>query len=135
MVITWPRADCLPNGLRPYIKGTNMITTTSKRVLKSSAAALVAVIVTLPAFAESRDEYPFMDEVKSCVEETYNRIDTDGATHARHVVTEFDTSMIGYALRIETSITTPENETTYAVYCVANGANTPIKFRIKEQSS
>ena len=109
--------------------------TTSKRVLKSSVAALLAAVVTLPAFAETRDEYPFMDEVKSCVEETYNRVDTTGATLARHVVTEFDTSMIGYALRIETSITTPENETTYAVYCVANGANAPIKFRIKEQSS
>ena len=107
-------------------------------IRKSSIAAFVSIaagVIFSPAFADQRAEYPFMDEVRSCVEETYKRIDTERATHARHVVTDVDTSLLGYTLRIESSITTPENETTYSIYCVANGNNSPIKFRIKEQSS
>jgi hypothetical protein len=103
--------------------------------IKNHPAGLVAVIVAL-GFAASAsaaaEKLTFAKEVDSCVAAVTSRLDLDRATRVRHLVSNAKRTGIGYVLTIETAVFFDNSEKKYEVYCVANGDNVPLKFRIEE---
>ena len=109
-----------------------------KTNIQNLRAAKIAVLIaassifSVPAFAATDAEPRYLSELDSCVSEITSKLDTTDVNRIRHVVTDYQRSSIGYALRFETSVFTADNETHYSVYCVADGDNKPVKFRYKE---
>ena len=89
------------------------------------------------ANAAKVDEIKYDSEVKSCVAEIRNHVSYADARRVRHDVTLVKPKLVGYVMRIDTSIYTesaaaPERE--YATYCVVNGNHKPLKFEISENA-
>lgn len=101
-------------------------------IKKSAIGTIASFVLAVPAIALAVEDYPFMDEVNSCVAESLTRVDTSGASRVRHVVTDYRRSALGYALKIQTSIFSGDQQANYSIYCVVNGDHAPIKFRIKD---
>ena len=104
----------------------------SKRV---TFAAIGILGLALHATGATVDEIKYDSEVKSCVAEIRNHVSYAGANRVRHDVTLVKPKLLGYVMRIDTSIYTeaadaPERE--YATYCVVNGNHKPLKFEISE---
>ena len=91
--------------------------------------------LAVQASAATVDEIKYDSEVKSCVAEIRNRVSYADANRVRHEVTLVKPKLVGYVMKIDTSIYTeaagaPERE--YATYCVVNGNHKPLKFEISE---
>lgn len=91
--------------------------------------------LAVQASAATVDEIKYDREVKSCVAEIRNHVSYDGASRVRHDVLLIKPKLVGYVMRIDTSIYTdaagaPSRE--YATYCVVNGNHKPLKFEISE---
>jgi hypothetical protein len=82
--------------------------------------------------AEAAETLAFAEEVDSCVAAVTSRLDLDRATRVRHLVSTAKQTGIGYVLTIETAVFFDSSEKKYEAYCVANGDNAPLKFRIEE---
>ena len=104
-----------------------------------SKLALMSAIGMLGLAVQSNaatiDEIKYDSEVKSCVAEIRNHVSYADASRVRHDVTLVKPKLVGYVMKIDTSIYTneadaPERE--YATYCVVNGNHRPLKFEISE---
>jgi len=87
------------------------------------------------AVATSVDEVKYDSEVKSCIAEIRDHVDYADASRVRHDVVLVKPKLVGYVMRIDTSIYTeaaggPSHE--YATYCVVNGDHKPLKFEISK---
>ena len=97
-------------------------------------AGLLYVVLCLPAVAlADQAAVPFADEVNSCVDAIYDRLDLTTTDRIRHVVTKEKRTGIGYALAIQTTVYFGAEQRSYSVYCVASGRNAPTKFRFELQ--
>lgn len=105
-----------------------------KNTIKKAAIIISSVAITAlsaPAYAVSSN-LSYDTEFKSCVAELANQIDMTDVTKIQHVISKTGQSRIGYALRFDTSVFSADEESRYAVYCVAKGENAPVKFEVKE---
>lgn len=109
-----------------------MKSTINKVAVIISAIAITAL--STPAFSDYTN-LAYDTEFKSCVAEFANHIDMTDVNRLQHVITKTGRSRIGYSLKFNTSVFTPEEESHYSVYCVADGENAPVKFRFKELNS
>lgn len=85
------------------------------------------------ASATSVEERAYGAEVRSCVAEIRNHVDLDVASRVRHDVTLVKPKLVGYVMRIDTTIYTEKGDTApraYATRCVVNGDHKPLKFEI-----
>ena len=96
------------------------------------AGIVTAVVLGTPALAEKSPDIAFAKEVDSCIAAVTRNLDLLEASRVRHVVTEQNRSGSAYALAIETSVFSGSEVRTYAAFCIARGANEPLKFRIDE---
>ena len=88
------------------------------------------------AAAATVDEVRYQSEVRSCVAEIGNHVSYDDATRVRHDVTLVKPKLLGYVMKIDTSIYTErtgEASREYATYCVVNGSHKPLKFEISSK--
>lgn len=102
----------------------------TKNPLPGLAAALALGATSSVAVAE--EKLAFAKEVDSCVAAIASRLNLDRATRVRHLVSTARRTGIGYVLTIETAVFSDSSEKEYEAYCVANGDNVPLKFRIEE---
>ena len=98
-------------------------------------AAIGVLGLAAQASGATVDEIKYDSEVKSCVAEIRNHVSYAGASRVRHDVTLVKPKLLGYVMKIDTSIYTeaagtPQRE--YATYCVVNGNHKPLKFEISE---
>ena len=98
-------------------------------------AAIGTLGLAAQASAANVDEIKYDSEVKSCVAEIRTHVSYADANRVRHDVTLVKPKLVGYVMRIDTSIYTeaagtPARE--YATYCVVNGNHKPLKFEISE---
>jgi hypothetical protein len=96
------------------------------------AATLALGLSGAGSVAEAAETLAFAKEVDSCVAAVTSRLDLDRATRVRHLVSTAKQTGIGYVLTIETAVFFDSSEKKYEAYCVANGDNAPLKFRIEE---
>jgi len=85
------------------------------------------------AAASSVDEIKYDSEVRSCVAEIGNHLNYDDASRVRHDVTLVKPKLVGYVMKIDTTIYTGSADAApreYATYCVVNGNHKPLKFEI-----
>jgi hypothetical protein len=101
-----------------------------KNVLPGLAATLA--LGATGSAAGAAETLAFAKEVDSCVAAVTSRLNLDRATRVRHLVSTARRTGIGYVLTIETAVFSDSSEKTYEAYCVANGDNVPLKFRIEE---
>lgn len=83
--------------------------------------------------AETVDEIKYDREVKSCVAEIRNHVSYADASRVRHDVLLVKPKLVGYVMKIDTSIYTEAGDAPareYATYCVVNGSHKPLKFEI-----
>ena len=104
-----------------------------------SKLATLAAIGTLTLAAQSQgatvDEIKYDSEVKSCVAEIRNHVSYADASRVLHEVYLVKPKLVGYVMKIDTSIYTDAADTPlreYATYCVVNGDHKPLKFEIRE---
>ena len=95
---------------------------------------LAVIAFAGPAQADRASDPAYLDEIDSCVAEVKRRLDVADVQRLRHIVTDSKRSALGYALTIRTSVWDGDRENSYKTYCVANGNNTPIKFRFEQTS-
>lgn len=89
--------------------------------------------LALHASAATVDEVKYDNEVRSCVAEIGNHVNYDGASRVRHDVTLVKPKLVGYVMKIDTTIYAESAEAApreYATFCVVNGNNKPLKFEI-----
>jgi hypothetical protein len=101
-----------------------------KRQIRPLLAASILALTATAAQAEDT-ALPYAAEVDSCIAAVNEHLDLAGATRVRHVVSEANSTGLGYVLTIETSVVygaAPAER--YEAYCVARGANVPSTFRI-----
>ena len=98
-------------------------------------AAIGMLGLATQAGAATIDEIKYNSEVKSCVAEIRNHVSYADASRVRHDVTLVKPKLVGYVMKIDTSIYTESEgapERAYATYCVVNGNHKPLKFEISE---
>jgi hypothetical protein len=103
----------------------------NKQLFYGALTTVLAFGATFP-IATAAETLAFSDEVDSCVAAVTSRLDLDRATRVRHLVSNARRTGIGYVLTIETAVFSDNSEKKYEAYCVANGSNAPLKFRIEE---
>jgi hypothetical protein len=105
---------------------------------KSTLAAFAAIAVLgllSQANATTVEEIKYDSEVKSCVAEIQDHLNYDNASRVRHAVVLVKRKLVGYVMKIDTSIYTESADDVtreYATYCVVNGNHKPMKFEISE---
>ena len=105
----------------------------NRNSLPGLLAATLSLALTGPGPVVAAEEnLAFAKEVDSCVAAVTSRLDLDRATRVRHLVSTAKRTGIGYVLTIETAVFFDSSEKKYEAYCVANGDNLPLKFRIEE---
>lgn len=90
------------------------------------------------AGAANVDAIAYRQEVQSCVAEIKDSIDVNDASRVRHDIEIVKEKLVGFAMKINTSLYTEyagEPTREYATYCVVNGAHKPLKFEINEIDS
>ena len=96
-------------------------------------AGFVAVAVLgTPALAEKSPDIAFAREVESCIAAVTRNLDLAEASRVRHVDTQRNRSGSAYALAIETAVFSGSEVRTYEAFCLARGANEPLRFRFDE---
>jgi hypothetical protein len=121
----------LPGGGRPHDRRKHEML--NKNFVPGLLAAVLALGVTgTGSVAVAAEKLAFAKEVDSCVAAVTSRLDLDRATRVRHLVSTAKQTGIGYVLTIETAVFFDSSEKKYEAYCVANGDNAPLKFRIEE---
>ena len=91
--------------------------------------------LAIPANAATVDDISYRGEVRSCVDEIRGKLDIDDAARLRHEVEIVREKLVGYAMKIDTSVysefaAAPTRK--YATYCVVNGDHRPLKFTMEE---
>jgi hypothetical protein len=120
-----------PGGHKPYNRRNHEML--NKNFVPGLLAAALALGVTgTGSVAVAAEKLAFAKEVDSCVAAVTSRLDLDRATRVRHLVSTAKQTGIGYVLTIETAVFFDSSEKKYEAYCVANGDNAPLKFRIEE---
>lgn len=104
------------------------------RKVATTLGAIAVVSFGNNALAERNGDPAYLTEIDSCVSELVSRIDVSAAERVRHVITKSKRSRLGYALNFKTTVFSAGAESSYSVYCVAKGAEAPIRFRFKELS-
>lgn len=89
----------------------------------------------ISANAATVEEIKYQSEVRSCVDEIQGQLDINEATRVRHEIEIVREKLVGYAMKIDTSVYTeiadePTHE--YATHCVVNGDHRPLKFTMDE---
>ncbi len=108
----------------------------SKQLLTLALAANLGL--ALHASAATVDEVRYDSEVRSCVAEIRNHVSYGGASRVRHEVTLVKPKLVGYVMKIDTTVYTESEDAApreYATYCVVNGNNKPLKFEISESGA
>lgn len=106
---------------------------TALHTLATSALLALLLNATLsPATVARADELEFARELDACVLALHGRLDLQGVTRIRHIVTKFDTKGLGYSLTIRTRTFSDTAEKKYSVVCVATGNHVPSRLKIKE---
>jgi len=105
---------------------------TTIRKVAITLATIAITALSAPAFANRNSEPLFLAEIDSCIAELTRHIDVSDAARLRHVVIRSKRSRLGYSLKFNTSVFSPDGESRYTVYCVAKGDNAPVKFRFEE---
>jgi len=85
------------------------------------------------AGAATVDEIKYGNEVRSCVAEIGNHVSYERASRVRHDVTLVKPKLLGYVMKIDTTVYSESADgapRAYATYCVVNGNNKPLKFEI-----
>jgi len=98
-------------------------------------AAITVLGLSSQASAATVDEIKYNSEVKACVAEIQDHVNYDNASRVRHDVVLVKRKLVGYAMKIDTSIYTESADDAtreYATYCVVNGNHKPLKFEISE---
>jgi len=101
----------------------------------ATVAAITVLGLSMQASAATVDEIKYDSEVKSCVAEIRGHVNYDDASRVRHDVVLVKRKLVGYVMRIDTSIYTESADDAtreYATYCVVNGNHKPMKFEISE---
>ena len=108
-------------------------------MMKHNSLAMITAIGMLGLAAQTSaatiDEIKYDSEVKSCVAEIRNHVSYADANRVRHYVTLVRPKLLGYVMRIDTSIYTDSAivpSRAYATYCVVNGNHKPLNFEISE---
>jgi len=107
----------------------------SKQSTLASFAAIIVLGFSTQAGAATVDEIKYNNEVQACVAEIRDHVTYDDASRVRHDVVLVKRKLVGYAMKIATSVyTEPAGDATreYATYCVVNGNHKPMKFEISE---
>ncbi len=107
----------------------------SKQLGLASLAAIAILALSAQANGATIDEIIYASEVKSCVAEIRDHVNYGDAERVRHDVVLVKRKLLGYAMKIDTSIYTEsaaEATREYATYCVVNGDHKPLKFEISQ---
>ncbi len=110
----------------------------NRQQILTTAAAITLLTIGAPAAASDNDKLAYDSEVKSCVAEVGNHANYNDATRVRHTVVKIKNTFIGYVLAIDTDVFANSDEIAirkYASYCIAEGDDKPVKFRIREISA
>ena len=110
----------------------------NKQTVLASFAAIFVLGLSAQANAATVDEIKYDSEVKSCVAEIRDHANYDDASRVRHDVVLVKSKLVGYAMKIDTSIYTESADAAtreYATFCVVNGNHKPMKFEISEISA
>lgn len=105
----------------------------NKAILSLALTGLL--VLTVPAGAETLAESGIASEVESCIAEVRERLDYSDAVSVRHYVTAVERRIVGYTMKISTSVygdAEGEAIRVYAATCVVNGDNQPLRFRFSE---
>ncbi len=108
-----------------------------QRIL-TTATAITLLVFGGNAVASDNAKIRYVSEVKSCIAEVGERANYEDASIVRHLVVLKKQTGIGYVFTIDTSVFTDSDEIAvreYASYCVAQGDDKPVKFRIDEVSA
>ena len=108
---------------------------TKRNILMTSGLATLSLFV-LGAQAVASDAIAFNSEIHSCVDAVADHANYSDASRVQHTVVKAERAFLGYALTIDTAVFAASDDDVairyYATYCVANGRNKPLKFRISE---
>ncbi len=110
----------------------------NRKQILTTAAAITLLTIGAPAAASDNGKLAYDSEVKSCVAEVGNHANYNDATRVRHTVVKIKNTFIGYVLTIDTEVFANSDEIAireYASYCIAEGDDKPVKFRIREISA
>ena len=105
----------------------------AKQLATLALAATGMFGVSAGASAATVDEIKYGSEVRSCVAEIGNHLSYEGASRVRHDVTLVKPKLVGYVMKIGTTVypeSADEDTREYATYCVVNGNHKPLKFEI-----
>ncbi len=100
-----------------------------------TATAITLLTLGTTAAASNNGKLAYDAEMESCVNEVIDRANLDDATRVRHLVVKVRRARRGFVFNINTSIFTDSDDVAareYATYCVAQGDDRPVKFKIKE---
>ena len=100
--------------------------------------AIGALGLAVQVNAAEIDEIKYDSEVRSCVAEIRSHVSYADASRVRHEVLLVKPKLVGYVMKIDTSIYTDAAEAPlreYASYCVVNGNHKPLKFEIAEATT
>ena len=89
------------------------------------------------AAAETTDASAIANEVDACVAEVRQNVDLRDATRVRHDVVAVERRIVGYEMKISTSVyggADGDAIRAYAATCVVNGNNKPLSFAIDQVS-
>jgi hypothetical protein len=90
------------------------------------------------AVASNQGGYEFDNEIEACVAEVGEHANYGDAVRVQHKIVKVKRALLGYALTIDTAVYSESDDAAiraYATYCVANGNNKPLRFRIRESES
>ena len=107
---------------------------TKRNKLMTSGLAALSLFV-LGGQASASDAIAFNSEIQSCVDAVGVHANYSDASRVQHTVVKAERAFLGYALTIDTAVFAASDDVairSYATYCVANGRNKPLKFRISE---
>ena len=107
----------------------------SKKSKLATFAAIAVLGLSSQAGAATVDEIKYDSEVKACVAEIQGHVNYDDASRVHHDVVLVKRKLVGYVMKIDTSIYTESADDAtreYATYCVVNGNHKPMKFEISE---
>lgn len=104
--------------------------------LRPTVAAIAAALLAGSALAGTAGAVEpttrYNDAVQSCLAQLDEHLDLAAATRVRHLVNLRQNTGIGKVMEIDTSVFQPGRVRSYSTYCVADGSNVPVKFRVDE---
>ena len=125
------------HGLAPLIHEDQGVLMMNYRNLLTTTTAIALLTLGATAMASDNGKLVYDNEIESCVNEVLDRANLDDATRVRHLVVKVRRARKGFVFNINTSVFTDSDdvaERVYTTYCIADGNDRPLKFKINEKN-